>query len=116
FWNENFEKMFGLKVMKDSDGCLQDIHWSIGSMGYFPTYTLGNLNAAQLMCRAAQENPSLESELERGEYLHLLKWLREKVHRQGSRHTPPELMKLATGAATRSEFHLDYLRRKFAPS
>jgi carboxypeptidase Taq len=116
FWNENFEKMFGLKVAKDSDGCLQDIHWSIGAMGYFPTYTLGNLNAAQLMRHAAQENPSLESELARGEYGSLLKWLREKVHRQGSRHTPQELMKLATGEATRSDFHLDYLKKKFAPA
>jgi len=116
FWNENFEKMFGLKVTKDSEGCLQDIHWSIGSMGYFPTYTLGNLNAAQLMRRATQENPSLESDLARGEYSSLLKWLREKIHHQGSRHTPQELMKLATGETTRSEFHLDYLKQKFAPA
>ena len=112
-WNEEFEKSFGLKVAKDADGCLQDIHWSIGALGYFPTYTLGNLNAAQLMRRAAAENPSLDAELARGDYASLLKWLREKVHCHGSRHTPPELMKLATGEATQSAHHLDYLRKKF---
>jgi carboxypeptidase Taq len=112
-WNAEFEKMFGLKVPNDADGCLQDIHWSIGSLGYFPTYTLGNLNAAQLMRRAAQENPALDRELARGEYGNLLQWLRTKVHRPGARHTPPELMKLATGEPTQSAYHLDYLRKKF---
>src|SRR5436190_11591427 len=113
-WNEEFEKMFGLKVTKDSDGCLQDIHWSLGSLGYFPTYTLGNLNAAQLMRRAALDNPSLDSELARGEYKKLLDWLREKIHRQGQRHKPQELMQSATGEPTRSSYHVDYLRKKFA--
>lgn len=114
FWNEEFEKSFGLKVQRDADGCLQDIHWSIGLIGYFPTYTLGNLNAAQLMRRATLDQPTLESELARGEYGSLLKWLREKVHQAGSRYTPSELMKHATGETTQSAYHLDYLRKKFA--
>ena len=84
YWNEQFEKSFGLKVTKDADGCLQDVHWSIGTMGYFPTYSLGNLNAAQLMRRAQMDCPSLETELARGEYGTLLGWLREKV--PSSRH------------------------------
>lgn len=116
WWNEAFEKSFGLKVKSDADGCLQDIHWSIGSIGYFPTYTLGNLNAAQLMRRAIQDNPNLENELARGDYARLLKWLREKVHGHGSRFTPPELMKQATGETTQSKYHLEYLRKKFASS
>ena len=114
FWNEEFEKMFGLKVTRDADGCLQDIHWSIGLLGYFPTYTLGNLNAAQLMRRAGQENNSLEAELARGEYDNLRQWLRGKIHRAGSRHRPQELMQLATGEPTQSTYHLEYLRKKFA--
>ena len=105
--------MFGLKVTKDSDGCLQDIHWSLGSLGYFPTYTLGNLNAAQLMRRAALDNPSLDSELARGEYKNLLGWLREKIHRQGQRRKPQELMEQATGEPTQSSYHVEYLRKKF---
>jgi carboxypeptidase Taq len=113
YWNEQFEKMFGLKVTKDSDGCLQDIHWSIGLFGYFATYTLGNLNAAQLMRRAATENPGLTGELARGEYIPLLSWLREKIHRQGSRHAPRELIRLATGEPTGIRDHVDYLRAKF---
>ncbi|HVV73284.1 MAG TPA: carboxypeptidase M32, partial [Verrucomicrobiae bacterium] len=72
FWNEEFEKMLGLKVPRDAEGCLQDIHWSLGDMGYFPTYTLGNLNAAQLMHRARQEQPGLQADLERGQYSSLL--------------------------------------------
>jgi len=115
-WNEEFEKMFGLKVTKDADGCLQDIHWSIGALGYFPTYTLGNLNAAQLMHRAALDLPALDAELARGEYSDLLQWLRTKVHVPGSRHLPTELMRLATGAPTQSRHHLDYLRKKFTAS
>jgi carboxypeptidase Taq len=82
-------------------------------MGYFPTYTLGNLNAAQLMHAATKEQGTLAGELIRGEYGGLLKWLREKVHRPGSRYRPQELMQQATGESTQSRHHLDYLRQKF---
>ena len=116
YWNEEFKKMVGLEVTKDADGCLQDIHWSLGSFGYFPTYTLGNLNAAQLMRRATLDQPSLEAELARGEYKTLLTWLRGKIHHHGLRHMPQELMRQATGEPTRSAYHLEYLRRKFAGS
>jgi len=112
-WNEQFEKMFGLKVGRDSEGCLQDIHWSVGLLGYFPTYTLGNVNAAQLMRRAAAGNPALADELARGDYKPLLAWLRENIHRQGSRHTPQDLIRLATGEPTAIRDHVDYLRAKF---
>ncbi len=115
YWNEEFGKLFGLKVTKDSDGCLQDIHWSIGSLGYFPTYTLGNLNAAQLMHRARLENPSLDDELARGQTATLLKWLREKIHQHGLRYLPQELMQKATGEPTRSQYHIDHLRARFLP-
>jgi carboxypeptidase Taq len=113
YWNEQFEKMFGLKVTKDADGCLQDIHWSIGLLGYFPTYTLGNLNAAQLMRRAVADHPGLGEELAEGKYSTLLSWLRDKVHRHGMRHHPQELMKLATGETTNSAAHLANLRERF---
>lgn len=112
-WNEEFEKMLGLKVPDDARGCLQDIHWSHGAFGYFPTYTLGNLNAAQLMRRAAQDCPTLSAELRSGRYTTLLGWLREKIHQSGRRHDPQELMRRATGETTQSAHHLDYLKRKF---
>jgi carboxypeptidase Taq len=114
YWNEEFEKMLGLKVRKDSEGCLQDVHWSQGDLGYFPTYTLGNLNAAQLMRRAFAEHPGLEAELAKGQYGTLLGWLRDRVHRHGSRYLPQELMQQATGEPTQAVHHLDYLRKKFA--
>lgn len=113
WWNEEFEKMLGLKVPNDAEGCLQDIHWSLGDLGYFPTYTLGNLNAAQLMHRAQADHPGLGAELARGEYGTLLGWLRTKVHSQGLRYRPQELMQRATGEPTRAQWHLENLRRKF---
>jgi carboxypeptidase Taq len=113
YWNEQFEQMSGLKVTKDSDGCLQDVHWSGGGIGYFPTYTLGNLNAAQLMHQARQENPSLDDDLRRGQYQSLLGWLRQKVHQEGSRHRPRELMEKVTGEPTSIRYHLEHLRAKF---
>ena len=113
YWNEQFEKMFGLKVTNDANGCLQDIHWSIGMMGYFPTYSLGNLNAAQLMRHARATNPTLDSALARGDYAPLLQWLRASVHAHGQRHHPQELMRLATGEPTEARAHLDCLRKKY---
>jgi carboxypeptidase Taq len=83
-------------------------------LGYFPTYTLGNLYAAQLMQRATREQVSLKSDLARGGYDGLLKWLREKVHGHGSRYRPQQLMQMATGETPQSTHHLDYLRKKFA--
>lgn len=113
YWNDEFEKMFGLKVPNDAEGCLQDIHWSIGTQGYFPTYSIGNLNAAQLFHRAKQALPNLEEELKGGQYQSLLGWLRDNVHRHGARYTPQELIERATGQPTRSGPHIEYLRTKF---
>ena len=105
--------MLGLKVPDDARGCLQDIHWSHGAFGYFPTYTLGNLNAAQLMRRAAEDVPALATELRAGKYSSLLAWLRKKVHRPGQRYDPQELMRRATGETTQGAHHLEHLRQKF---
>ncbi len=113
YWNEQFEQMMGLKVTKDADGCLQDVHWSTGGIGYFPTYTLGNLNAAQLIQSARRGNPSLDGDLSAGRYETLLAWLRQQVHREGSCHRPRELMEKVTGERTGIRAHLDYLREKF---
>jgi len=112
-WNQEFEQMFGLEVPNDAQGCLQDIHWSLGAMGYFPTYTLGNLNASQLFHKALREQPTLEAELKAGRYQNLLAWLRCRVHEQGQRFKPQQLMQSATGEPSRAVYHLDYLRAKF---
>jgi carboxypeptidase Taq len=112
-WNEKFKELLGLTVPDDARGCLQDIHWSFGGFGYFATYTLGNLNASQLMRAARAAHPSLDGELSRGEYAALLTWLRDNIHAPGRRYSAPDLMRHATGEPTQAKYHLEYLQAKF---
>ncbi|CAN5663574.1 thermostable carboxypeptidase 1 [soil metagenome] len=98
-WNEAYQRDLGLTPDNDAEGCLQDIHWSAGLFGYFPTYTLGNIYAAQLFARASADLGNLEADLAQGETSGLLAWLRNRVHRQGSRHHPAPLIERATGSA-----------------
>ena len=112
-WNTRFEELFGLKVPDDAKGCLQDIHWCSGGFGYFPTYTLGTLNAAQLFNAAMTQVPALQGELANGEYTGLRKWLNTNVHAHGRRYSPQELMRLATGEPTNARYFCDYLEQKF---
>jgi carboxypeptidase Taq len=112
-WNARFRELTGLTVPDDARGCLQDIHWSFAGFGYFCTYTLGNLNASQLMRAARRDDPGLDSSLASGQYAPLLNWLRSRVHAHGRRWSAPELMRNATGEPTRADYHLEYLRAKF---
>ena len=112
-WNERFAEFFGIKVPNDRVGVLQDIHWSMGMLGYFPTYSLGNLNAAQLMNRASTDIAGLNDALVRGEYRPLLDWLRNNVHRYGRRYLPNDLMTRATGEPTKAKYRIEYLRAKY---
>lgn len=112
-WNEEFEKSLGLKVPNDAMGCLQDVHWSCGLIGYFPTYTLGNLNAAQLFRRALADLPRLPGELAAGQYAGLLGWLRTNIHEQGERFLPGELIERATGERLNAGYYLAGLKEKF---
>ena len=97
-WNERFTALFGITPPDDAKGCLQDIHWSGGSIGYFPTYTLGNVYAAQLFDAAARDIGDLDDVHGRGDFAPLLAWMREKVHRVGRRLRPRALVEAATGA------------------
>jgi carboxypeptidase Taq len=112
-WNSKFEDLFGLKVPNDRLGVLQDIHWSMGALGYFPTYSLGNLNAAQLMNFAEQHVAGLTDSLAKGEYQPLLAWLRAEVHRQGKKFLPNDLMARITGEPTQAKYRIKYLREKY---
>jgi carboxypeptidase Taq len=112
-WNARFEQIFQIPVPDDARGCLQDTHWAIGLMGYFPTYTLGNLNAAQLYSAALKQDPEIDAEMSAGKYGRLLAWMREKIHRHGRRYSPTELMQRATGEPTRATYFLDYLKAKY---
>ena len=112
-WNEQMKLLLDLDVPDDRRGCLQDIHWSMGGFGYFPTYTLGNINAAQLMNAAHDQQPGLPSSLAAGEYSPLLTWLRTNIHHQGRRYQPADLIQRATGAAPDPRHRLAYLRAKY---
>jgi carboxypeptidase Taq len=96
-WDEGLERLLGLRPPSDADGVMQDIHWADGLIGYFPTYTLGNLYAAQLAEAFEERHGDLEAHVERGEFAPLLDFLRERVHRHGRRLGTPELMRRATG-------------------
>jgi carboxypeptidase Taq len=114
-WNEKFTKSFGLTPPDDRRGCLQDIHWSMGGLGYFPTYTLGNLYAAQLMEQARQDLGDVEGDFRHGEFGRLKGWLNEKVHRPGQRYRPRELCQRITGRPLSHKPLLAYLRKKYEP-
>jgi carboxypeptidase Taq len=114
-WNEKFAQSFGLTPPNDAQGCLQDIHWSGGGIGYFPTYTLGNLYAAQFMEAARRDLGDLDADFRRGEFGRLKGWLNEKVHRPGHRYRPAELCRRVTGRPLDHQPLLAYLRGKYGP-
>jgi carboxypeptidase Taq len=114
-WNEKFQESFSLTPPSDREGCLQDIHWSMGGLGYFPTYTLGNLYAAQFMDRARRDAPNLEDDFRRGEFGRLKNWLNEKIHRRGQLWRAPELCRRITGKPLSHKPLLAYLQAKYAP-
>ena len=87
-WNEKFKNLFGIAVPDAAHGCLQDIHWSMGGLGYFPTYTLGNLYAAQFMDQARLDLGDLDDDFRRGDFSRLKGWLNSKIHLQGMRYPP----------------------------
>jgi carboxypeptidase Taq len=111
-WNELFKKSFGYLPKDDAHGCLQDIHWSMGGIGYFPTYTLGNINAAQLF-QAAISDPKIKASTEDADYVPLLAWLRENIHHHGATHDPVELIRLATGRAPDTKDYLKHLSKRY---
>ena len=112
-WMDRMEAYLGIRPESDAVGVLQDVHWSLGLIGYFPTYTLGNLYAAQFFSRAQIEMPNLMDQVRRGQLLDLRHWLREKIHGRGMRVTAGELVQEVTGEPLRVDFLMDYLEGKF---
>merc|ERR1711991_85300 len=111
-WNKKFKDYFGRDVEKPSDGILQDVHWSIGAFGYFPTYTLGNLNAGCLFEKMREDIPGLADGFEKGDVSLATTWLTENIHQHGSLYEPADLIKKATGKAFTTEPFLNYLDEK----
>lgn len=112
-WNAKMQAYLGLTPPDYCSGVMQDIHWAIGAIGYFPTYTLGNLYAAQLFARARTDIGNLEEQFSSGEFSCLLNWLRENVHCQGSRYRPKDLIKKITAEDLSASYLLEYLNSKY---
>ena len=111
-WNEAFCRNFGMTPPDDAHGCLQDIHWSMGGLGYFPTYTLGNLNAAQLF-NAAMGDDSIRAGFGKADYAPLLKWLERNVHELGATLDPAEIVRRTTASEPSANAHLEHLRLRY---
>jgi len=112
-WNEAYRHYLGVIPANDAEGCLQDSHWAAGLFGYFPTYTLGTLFAAQLYARAAAEVGALDEQLARGEFGGLRDWLRYRIYRHGSRYPAAKLIEHATGAPPDHQAFVERLTRKY---
>jgi carboxypeptidase Taq len=112
-WKQKMKEYLGIVPPNDAQGVLQDVHWSAGDLGYFPTYTLGNLIAVELFQQALQDCPQIWEEMERGSFDSLLHWLRRKVHVFGRKFEPLELLRRATGKGLSAQPYLEYLREKF---
>ncbi len=113
-WNQKMKDYLGLTPPDAAKGVLQDIHWSGGAIGYFPTYTLGNLYAAQFFEQARKDLGDLDGMLGRGEFAPLLRWLRKNIHMHGRRYTARQLVKKVTGHDLSAKPLLDHLNRKAA--
>ncbi|MFN2525903.1 MAG: carboxypeptidase M32 [Actinomycetota bacterium] len=113
-WDEAIEKTVGIRPSNKKDGVLQDVHWSIGALGYFPTYTLGNLYAAAFWAKATEELPAVNEDLRRGDGSRLLAWLREKIHSRGYLQPAKETAEEVLGEPLTAKPLLDYLETKYS--
>jgi carboxypeptidase Taq len=112
-WNEGMQSLLGITPPNDRLGCLQDIHWFDGAIGYFPTYTMGAIAAAQLFQAAVAAVPAIPDHLTKGDFAPLLGWLRETVHGKGSRYSTEEILTQATGRGLDPEAFKRHLRRRY---
>jgi carboxypeptidase Taq len=112
-WNAKMQDYLGITPPNDALGCLQDVHWSGASFGYFPTYALGTILSAQLMDTARRDVSGLDGQLAAGNFSGLLGWLRSNIHSRGSRYLPAELVQRVCGEPAQSASYLAYLRGKF---
>jgi carboxypeptidase Taq len=112
-WAERLRALLGVTPDNDRQGCLQDIHWYDGNWGYFPTYTLGALIAAQLFESARREIPNLMAAIAEGEFSPLLSWLRERIHSKGSLLSSAELVEEATGRPLGTASFERHLRERY---
>jgi carboxypeptidase Taq len=112
-WNAKMKEYLGITPANDAEGVLQDVHWSSGLFGYFPTYALGNLVSAQLWETLRKDLPDLDAQIEKGKFADLLAWLRKYVHQYGAKYEPQELVQKVTGSKINPDAYIRYLQDKF---
>jgi carboxypeptidase Taq len=112
-WNEAYRRRLGVTPPHDGDGVLQDVHWSSGAFGYFPTYSIGNLYSAILWNRMTADIPDVEARIEAGEFAPVLDWLRERIHRPGYLHEGEDLVRQVTGSGLDHRPFMAYLWAKY---
>ncbi|MBN2603185.1 MAG: carboxypeptidase M32 [Candidatus Thermoplasmatota archaeon] len=112
-WNEKMDKLLGVVPKTDKEGVLQDMHWSGGSFGYFPTYAIGTIYASQLFKKLSEENVKVKTEIEQGNFKNILAWLVKKIHQYGRLMTADEIIKNACGESLNSKVFVNYLKDKY---
>ncbi|MEH7094261.1 carboxypeptidase M32 [Neobacillus vireti] len=113
-WNQKMRDYLGISPRTDTEGVLQDVHWSFGGIGYFPSYSLGNLYAAQILRTIQQDIPDLYSYIENGKFEIIQDWLKENIHQYGKLYTPNELIVKVTGEELNADYLIEYLEKKYA--
>ncbi len=114
-WKDKMDKYFGIVPDDPAKGVLQDVHWSSGDFGYFPSYALGNLYAAQIYKTASDEIDNIQERIANGEFTEVKKWLNENIHQHGRRYRAEEMTKRLTGESLSEDFYIDYLKGKYGP-
>jgi len=112
-WNSKMQEYLGIVPPNDKEGVLQDVHWSGGSFGYFPTYSLGNVYAAQIAHTMQQQIKDYDQLVENGEFAPIREWLKEKIHQHGKLKSPGELLQDITGESTNATYLMNYLENKY---
>lgn len=112
-WNEKYKEYLGVTPEHDGEGVLQDVHWSGGDFGYFPTYALGNLYGAQIFHKLKEDLPDWNRQVEGGDFSSITKWLNENVHQYGATFKPAELIRKVTGEELTAKYFIEYLNEKF---
>ncbi|MFH1760078.1 MAG: hypothetical protein ABIA63_03160 [bacterium] len=112
-WNQKYKESFGLDINSDAQGVLQDIHWSHGSIGYFPVYTLGNIYAAQFWKAYTEYDKNFRQTVKKGNFTKIRYWLNSEIYRYGSALPPDKLVKKVTGESLNSQYFLYYIKDKY---
>lgn len=113
-WNAKYKEYLGIEPKNDAEGILQDMHWSDGSFGYFPSYALGNLYGAQFLNKMLKDIPEYYNLVEKGEFQKIHEWLKENIHKYGAVYKPAELIKKVTGEELSAKYFIDYLNKKYS--